>query len=220
MKEIISALIKAQANIGAATKDATNPHFKNKYATLESVIEAVKGPLLDQKITIVHRQGPDDTLVTTLYHESGESIETSSKLLLDRQNMQSLGSAQTYAKRYNLTSLLNLPIDGDDDGNAASLPEIINTKAAVQGMKTEQAVASNSDFGTGKYIMLCGNNNVKGKKLIDIDVEQLKSSINFFRSKGQALTGNVKESIESAEAYFSRINKQIPKLDETEKSPF
>jgi hypothetical protein len=37
------ALVKAQADIKAALKDSTNPHFKSKYADLGSVVDAVKG---------------------------------------------------------------------------------------------------------------------------------------------------------------------------------
>lgn len=217
MKQIISALIKAQANIGSAAKDATNPHFKNKYATLESVIEAVKGPLLTEKITIVHTQGPEDTLVTSLYHESGECIQTSSKLILDRQNMQSLGSAQTYAKRYNLTSLLNLPTE-DDDGNGASLDskqKPIDVKKAVDGMKTEQ---KDETFGTGQYKLKNGYN--QGKKLIDQDTAYLKESVEKL-SKVNGIFGALKDDYLSMKQYLEKIStKAEPKLDESEKLPF
>lgn len=213
MKQIISALIKAQAKIGAATKDATNSHFKNKYATLESVIQAIKEPLLSEKITIVHTQGPEDTLVTSLYHDSGECIQTSLKLILDRQNMQSLGSALSYAKRYNLTSLLNLPTE-DDDGNSASL----DNKQKPIDVKKENV---NPPQSLGSYIMKCGNQNVKGKKLIDIANDHLEASIKYFRDLNKPLTGDVKESVEYAEAYLNKIKtKAEPKLDETEKLPF
>jgi len=217
MKLIISALIKAQANIGSAAKDATNPHFKNKYATLESVIEAIKAPLLKENITIVHTQGSDDTLITSLYHESGECIQTASKLLLDRQNMQSLGSAQTYAKRYNLTSLLNLPTE-DDDGNSASLganQKPIDVQAAVQGMKVEQ---KDETFGTGQYKLKNGYN--QGKKLIDLETSYLSDSVSKL-SKVTNIFGALKDDYLSMKSYMEKIStKAEPKLKEKEEIPF
>jgi len=47
--------------------------------------------------------------------------------------MQGLGSAITYARRYGIMSLLNLPAD-DDDGNGASG----SPKSAAQAPKTER----------------------------------------------------------------------------------
>lgn len=216
MKLIISALIKAQANIGSAAKDATNPHFKNKYATLESVIEAVKGPLLAEKITIVHSQGPDDTLITSLYHESGECLQTSSKLLLDRQNMQSLGSAQTYAKRYNLTSLLNLPTE-DDDGNAATgIKDPINTQKALDGAKKESV--TDKDSGTGQYKLKNGYN--QGKKLIDLETSYIKESVEKL-SKISGIFGALKDDYVSMKTFLEKVSKKAePKLNESEEIPF
>ena len=40
--KIAPALLAAQKEIGNASKDAKNPHFRNSYASLGSVIEAVK----------------------------------------------------------------------------------------------------------------------------------------------------------------------------------
>ena len=41
------ALVKAIAEIKGAPKDRKNPHFKNDYATLESVIDADMAPLFE-----------------------------------------------------------------------------------------------------------------------------------------------------------------------------
>ena len=116
------ALIKAQGSIKHAQKDAKNPHFKNSYATLESVIDATKDELLKQKITVIQTHTLDNNLVTTLFHESGEFIQSEVKLMLNKQDMQQLGSATTYARRYALTSMLNIAQE-DDDGNAAAKPK-------------------------------------------------------------------------------------------------
>jgi hypothetical protein len=53
MNEIATALAKAQGQMEAATKDALNPHFKQKYADLASVREAIKKPLSENGIAYI-----------------------------------------------------------------------------------------------------------------------------------------------------------------------
>ena len=113
------ALCRAQAMFLVPKKTKTNPHFKMKYADLADVIEATKEGLVKNDLCV--SQGVVGTnLKTILMHKSGESIETLTPLLLDKQTMQGLGSALTYARRYALSALLNVASDEDDDGNAAS----------------------------------------------------------------------------------------------------
>ena len=119
--KIAGALTKAQATIKHALKDATNPHLKNQYATLESVIDASKEALLLQEIIVI--QSPTGEVLTTrLQHSSGEFLESEMKLFLAKQDMQGLGSAITYARRYALAALLNIS-QTDDDGHASSHKE-------------------------------------------------------------------------------------------------
>ena len=53
IKQIAEALVSAQKEIKFAVKDSTNPHFKSKYANINSVIDAVKKPLNDNGIAIL-----------------------------------------------------------------------------------------------------------------------------------------------------------------------
>lgn len=122
MKNIAKALLDAQKKIENATKDAKNPHFRNNYATLESVLEAVKGVANGVGIVIVQTGGKDQEghfIETKLLHESGEEIASKVYLVLDKMNMQGLGSAITYARRYSLAALFAIGQD-DDDGNQGS----------------------------------------------------------------------------------------------------
>ena len=43
--ELALALSKAQSVIRGVMEDSLNPHFKNKYASLQSVIDAIREPL-------------------------------------------------------------------------------------------------------------------------------------------------------------------------------
>jgi len=122
MKLITKALIEAQKKIKNAEKDSQNPHFRNNYASLESVLDSVKEIANSVGIVIVQTCGKDSEghyVDTQLIHDSGESISSKVYLVLDKQNMQGLGSAITYGRRYSLAGLFAIGQD-DDDGNAAS----------------------------------------------------------------------------------------------------
>jgi hypothetical protein len=60
-----------------------------------------------------------NALVTTIYHESGESI-SGSHPLPDITDPQKFGSAITYARRYSICAILSITADEDDDANTAS----------------------------------------------------------------------------------------------------
>jgi hypothetical protein len=58
--------------------------------------------------------------ITRLMHSSGQWIEDGGvPLILSKDDMQGLGSALTYSRRYGLMSMVGVAPE-DDDGNAAS----------------------------------------------------------------------------------------------------
>lgn len=122
IKEIAGALCKFQAEVGNVPKEATNPFYKSKYATLEAVIDTAK-PVL-AKYGLSFAQFPsDEGLTTILMHNSGEYIGGWAKIVLKDQTPQSQGSSITYMRRYALSAVLGLATEDDDDGNAASAPK-------------------------------------------------------------------------------------------------
>jgi len=131
--KISLALLKAQRKMGAATKDAKNPFFKSNYADLGSVMEVCKDPLNEEGIVILQPVSSNEAghfVETRLLHESGEFISTESmRLELNKVDMQQLGSAITYARRYQLQSLLSIPAE-DDDGEKS-----MNRNAPTQQAK-------------------------------------------------------------------------------------
>jgi hypothetical protein len=124
IKELLTALAKAQGKISAAKKDATNPHFKSKYADLASCWEAIKEPLSSNGLSITQWVSPSEkgvSVVTLLGHSSGEWLSSEATFpVKDAGNPQSMGSSITYARRYCLSAAIGLVADDDDDGNAAS----------------------------------------------------------------------------------------------------
>lgn len=122
-----AALARAQGQMGKAFKNAANPHHKNKYADLASVLGACGEALHDNGFSVLQPIGRDEIgpyVDTVLLHASGERFECRVHLILPKQDMQGLGSAITYARRYGLMAMAAVaPADGtDDDGEAASRP--------------------------------------------------------------------------------------------------
>ena len=110
--------IKAQSQIKIATKDAKNQRF-GKYADITSVLNACMQALNSNNLAMTQpvQQDENGMVVTTrITHVTGEFIETSLPLILQKNDMQGLGSAITYARRYGLVTLLGIPQD-DTDGN-------------------------------------------------------------------------------------------------------
>lgn len=120
IKNIGLALCKFQASIGKVSKEANNPFFKSKYASLANILDTIQKPL--SECGLAFAQLPDDDALTTIliHSESGEWIEASYKMPVAKQNdPQAMGSAITYARRYALGAILGLNIDDDDDGEKA-----------------------------------------------------------------------------------------------------
>jgi ERF superfamily len=120
--KLAEALAKAQGEMDNAKKDSSNPFFKSKYADLAAVIDSIKEPLSKNSLSYVQfldEENEKSYLITKLMHSSGEWISGRLKLILKQQDMQGMGSAITYARRYSISSMVGLAQD-DDDGNIAS----------------------------------------------------------------------------------------------------
>ncbi len=123
MKQIATALLKAQSEMSNPVKGSANPYFKSKYADLNAVREAVI-PVLNQNGIVVLQPMVNidgrNYIKTLFLHESGESLESLTEIIYAKTNdAQAQGSGITYARRYGLQSLACVGAD-DGDGNKAS----------------------------------------------------------------------------------------------------
>lgn len=111
-------LWKAKQQIGAVSKNAKNPHFKNNYADINALTKEVEPILLEHGLLMM--QPIVDGYVSTVIMdaESGESISSSMKLP-DLQDPQRIGSACTYYRRYTLQGLLCLQTEDTDAQDVA-----------------------------------------------------------------------------------------------------
>ena len=167
MKEIATALVKAQKAFGPALKTSTNPHFRSKYVDLSGCIEAVIDSLNNAGIALVQRTSEDSTGVTVetvFIHESGETLECGKlHVPAGKQDPQGYGSALTYARRYSLMAACGIAPE-DDDGNAASRgpriaaaktelvsPGRTNTLAVVAQAINDRMAADDAIGALGEY---------------------------------------------------------------------
>lgn len=128
INELAAALAKAQGEMKNAGKTSDNPFFKSKYADLAEILNAVREPLSKYGLSISQLYDgmgvPDKTITVTtlLMHSSGQYIGNSANYPVAKADIQGVGSAITYARRYSLAAILGLSQE-DDDGNAACQPE-------------------------------------------------------------------------------------------------
>jgi len=152
MKALSQALVKAQAAMSHAAKDAKNPHFKSAYSSLVSVIDAVRPHLAGNGLGFVQKLHTADggiSVETVLIHESGEELSCGILFIpATKQDAQGFGSAISYGKRYSLQAALGIASE-DDDGQAAvktrpapvqTVKVTIDMDAAVDEMSAQTSI--------------------------------------------------------------------------------
>ena len=176
--KIAPALIAAQAKITFATKDATNPHFKNRYADLPAVIDAVKPALNAAGIAFLQSPSPSDDgklhLTTRLIHTSGQWIEDCAVCPLPKADPQGFGSAMTYLRRYSLASICGLYQD-DDDGEGARHDTAAATVAAAPKVEALATKKQREDL----ELFLCGS---------AAEIAKVKAGLTAFKATLETLT--------------------------------
>src|SRR5262245_63044669 len=103
--KLSAARLAAQAEISNPTKNRQNPHLKSWYADLGAVLEAVMPALVKHKLLVMQlpcELDGEPALLTLLTYESGEWVETVQKLRPIKPDPQSVGSALSDARRYQL----------------------------------------------------------------------------------------------------------------------
>lgn len=132
--------------VGKVKKNGTNPFHKSKYATLESVMDTIENPL--SEIGLGYVQIPTETgLKTVIYDlDSKDTIEGFISYV-GASDMQKLGSAITYARRYALVTMFGLE-QTDDDGNYASgyAPKQQQKKTKQYSINDIKALAEKKQF--------------------------------------------------------------------------
>jgi hypothetical protein len=159
MKNLYLKLAEVKREVGKVSKNSKNPHFKNTYADLNALIDAVEPILLEKGLLMLQpiQNGNVSTIIIDC--ESSESIE-SSIALPNLPDPQKLGSAITYFRRYTLQSLLGLMAE-DDDANKASKKDTLSDErftnalqAIADGKATKQSLINNFSLTANQLAQL------------------------------------------------------------------
>ena len=126
IRELAKALLNVQRQLQPAIKDAVNPFVKNKYATLNSVMDCCRSVLIENGILLTQYPVPAEPgyfgLVTKLVHaETGQYQASLAMIPLAKNDAQGLGSACTYGRRYALSAMLGIMTEAQNSRVAGYL---------------------------------------------------------------------------------------------------
>ena len=155
--ETIGAIAKALADFQGEIKNpkqtATNPYYKSKYAPLAEILDGCRPVLAKHGISVIQSNGGEGesvTVTTLLLHSSGEWIESDPlPIKKDKMTPQDAGGAITYGRRYQLSSMLGIASEEDDDGNKISNPRESNN-IPKQASKTQVDITVPSPQSKGQ----------------------------------------------------------------------
>jgi hypothetical protein len=161
--ELVKALVAAQSQYPAIEKTGENKFGKYWYLTYSGICEALRGPLNANGLSLpqvcLTRVNGEWIAVGTLRHSSGQFVTSLCPLYLGvdkggqpKLDMQSLGSAYTYAKKYLLLGLVGGWAEEDDDGEQ-TMPQRQEQRPVrnqVRGMEIESKARAAIDAATSQ----------------------------------------------------------------------
>jgi hypothetical protein len=216
-ENIYTALAKAQTSMGKALKDSSNPHFRSKYADLASVMNACLGALTTNGIAVTHSTEWSETeqqLVTTFTHGASDtSCSIAIPLLLGKRDMQGLGSAITYARRYGVMALAGIAPE-DDDGNAAAANAPSKATQALADAWTDGVLDSLPEDATPRQKAeafaqaICDEFQGKGEKALSNVWEKRKKLIAKFEAEHSDLHEKVVDAFMTREVELADAKRE------------
>jgi hypothetical protein len=127
INELADAFSKAQGLMKNASKDASNPFFKSSYATLASVIEALREPFALHGLSFMQpcsfREDGSIMVETIILHKSGQYMTSEIVGRPIKADPQTLGSLISYLKRYGLQAMVGIASADDDAEDAMARPQ-------------------------------------------------------------------------------------------------
>ena len=119
-------LVAALAALDNVKANKINPGFKNRYVSLDALLDAIKPVLLSHNLALIQKLVTEDGKVgvsTSFLHCSGVEFDFG-KLMVKAEGLdaQKTGGAITYIRRQSIQTACGISVDLDDDGAAASRP--------------------------------------------------------------------------------------------------
>jgi hypothetical protein len=140
---VAAAMFALQKELEPVKKDSTNPHFKNRYASLEAINTYIidmanKHGLLIMQGGGESREGGCISVETMVVHAStGEFIASEVIMPLSKQDPQGAGSAITYGRRYNICAIFCISTEEDDDAETAVRRAPAAPRTGVQSVASQ-----------------------------------------------------------------------------------
>jgi len=190
MGQLAKALAAAQKEIKTAKKDAANPFYKSKYATLAGVWDVCREPLSTNGLAVTQTtditEGGLVVLITRLIHSSGAEVSSRYPVVPVKNDPQGYGSALTYARRYCLSAIVGVAAD-DDDGEAAGHAQTTKARPAHES----SAPAASPD--SGLRVRVASDADMADPKALGMELERLAGD----RTGARALLAELRPGCES-----------------------
>lgn len=191
--ELIAALIEAKNNIGdVIAYDAKNPHFKNRFASLEKTLTSINSKLHEQGLVLLQFPAGDQ-LISRLEHTSGQWMMSAYNISAIKKDPQQMGSAITYARRYCAQAIVGICGGEDDDAESATHSSSPNINiSGNKGGQSPQEIFNEfvASVGSGDFSeMLAAEwDNLMKKTRSLPDRKQLAGLLNSHKGKTQGAT--------------------------------
>lgn len=154
IKELATALAKAQGQLENASKSSTNPHFKSKYADLAEVINTVRPVFAEHGLSVMQCPSFEAGVVsveTVVMHSSGEWMASTVSAPVSKQDAQGVGSAITYCRRYSLAAVAGIAQEDDDANSAVGKAPTKPAAKQKQSLNDERFAAALTKVKAGDY---------------------------------------------------------------------
>jgi hypothetical protein len=186
-KELTKALCSFYADVGVIKEDAKGAYgqFADLPTCLSTVVPALaKHGIIQSQTFEPTTEGGLPILVTTLMHESGESIQSRLPLIANQNKnaMFALGGSITYFRRYALLSILGLSADTEVDLEDYKEPEV----AAPVSVKPDKPKPKKSNTPKDPPLSTSGNPSERDDVINSIKAlkhEDAQQVINAFKKQ-------------------------------------
>lgn len=143
-RPIGARLLAAQRAMRSPKLDSTNPHFRNRFASLAEVNRVAKEALNAEGLFLAQTpaiMSGNIVVFTSVMSEDGDDFTLGNVGGPLPDDPQKIGSAITYYRRYGLASAFALVADEDDDGEVAAAPVVhqkVTTERSTPAVATEK----------------------------------------------------------------------------------
>jgi hypothetical protein len=146
---LCTALAKAQGEFPKIETNRANNFLFNQYSDLDIIMRTIRNALSLNGLSITQQTKLDNEktiLVTRLRHKSAQFIETRSRIIPSKNDIQSYASAIKAMKRHDIMSLLNITIvdDLDDDDAECDMQTVRMERTKGTGINTRYSAKRES----------------------------------------------------------------------------